>query len=114
MLRNNENSFGDELEKDIRLLIREQRGQEVDDHENELNLYRSGSAPPTVEGSLNAVNPATHDLKVAVKHCQVVKRKEMDFFLCHLIGPNLDHHLYVLLLVQWRQEKKMHYPTPNH
>ncbi|KAL2508417.1 Pumilio-like protein 2 [Forsythia ovata] len=55
MLRNNENSFGDELEKDIGLLIREQRGQEVDDHENELNLYRSGSAPPTVEGSLNAV-----------------------------------------------------------
>ncbi|KAL2455068.1 Pumilio2 [Abeliophyllum distichum] len=55
MLRNNENSFGDELEKDIGLLIREQRGQEVDDHDNELNLYRSGSAPPTVEGSLNAV-----------------------------------------------------------
>ncbi|XP_022847039.1 pumilio homolog 2-like isoform X2 [Olea europaea var. sylvestris] len=54
-LRNNENSFGDELEKDIGLLLREQRSQEADDLEKELNLYRSGSAPPTVEGSLNAV-----------------------------------------------------------
>ncbi|KAL3850650.1 hypothetical protein ACJIZ3_012532 [Penstemon smallii] len=53
MIGNNE--FGDELEKEIGLLLREQRRQEGDDHEKELNLYRSGSAPPTVEGSLNAV-----------------------------------------------------------
>ncbi|KAH9622622.1 hypothetical protein KSS87_019253 [Heliosperma pusillum] len=58
---NNEGSFGDELEKEIGVLLREQRrqGQEsgalVDDRERELNIYRSGSAPPTVEGSLNAV-----------------------------------------------------------
>ncbi|KAB1216123.1 hypothetical protein CJ030_MR4G006399 [Morella rubra] len=56
MLGGNEGSFGDELEKEIGLLLREQRTrQEVDDLERELNLYRSGSAPPTVEGSLNAV-----------------------------------------------------------
>ncbi|KAL3829071.1 hypothetical protein ACJIZ3_017873 [Penstemon smallii] len=53
MIGNNENSFGDELE--IGSLLREQRRQESDDREKELNLYRSGSAPPTVEGSLNAV-----------------------------------------------------------
>ena len=49
----NEGSFADELEK----LLREQRRQQepADDRERELNIYRSGSAPPTVEGSLSAV-----------------------------------------------------------
>ncbi|KAK4366385.1 hypothetical protein RND71_014265 [Anisodus tanguticus] len=56
MLGNNDNSFGDEFEKEIGFLLREQRRQEGDDHEKELNLYRSGSAPPTVEGSLSAVD----------------------------------------------------------
>ncbi|GAU17306.1 hypothetical protein TSUD_110230 [Trifolium subterraneum] len=51
----NEGSFGDEFEKEIGMLLRDQRRHEVDDHEPELNLYRSGSAPPTVEGSLSAV-----------------------------------------------------------
>ncbi|CAN1167143.1 Pumilio homolog 2 [Linum perenne] len=49
-------SFGDELEKELGFMLREQRSrqEEADDLERELNLYRSGSAPPTVEGSLNA------------------------------------------------------------
>ncbi|XP_061337907.1 pumilio homolog 2-like isoform X2 [Gastrolobium bilobum] len=55
MLGGNEGSFGDDLEKEIGMLLREQRRPEADDHERELNLYRSGSAPPTVEGSLSAV-----------------------------------------------------------
>lgn len=55
MLSGNDGSFGDELEKEIGMLLREQRRQEADDRERELNLYRSGSAPPTVEGSLSAV-----------------------------------------------------------
>ncbi|KAK9280365.1 hypothetical protein L1049_014054 [Liquidambar formosana] len=55
MLGNNEGSFGDDLEKEIGMLLREQRRQDTDDREKDLNLYRSGSAPPTVEGSLNAV-----------------------------------------------------------
>ncbi|XP_030504152.2 pumilio homolog 2 [Cannabis sativa] len=56
MLGGNEGSFGDELEKEIGLLLREQRRQDSsDDRERELNMCRSGSAPPTVEGSLNAV-----------------------------------------------------------
>ncbi|PON45819.1 Coatomer beta subunit [Parasponia andersonii] len=42
--------------EDLGMLIREQRRQqEASEREKELNLYRSGSAPPTVEGSLNAV-----------------------------------------------------------
>ncbi|KAG5598604.1 hypothetical protein H5410_029974 [Solanum commersonii] len=55
MMGNNENSFGDEFETEIGMLLRDQRRQEADDREKELNMYRSGSAPPTVEGSLNAV-----------------------------------------------------------
>lgn len=56
MLGSNEGSFGDELEKEIGMLLREQRSrQEADDRERELNIFRSGSAPPTVEGSLSAV-----------------------------------------------------------
>ncbi|XP_072975580.1 pumilio homolog 2-like [Typha angustifolia] len=46
---------GEELEKELGLLLREQRRQEVSDRERELNIYRSGSAPPTVEGSLSAI-----------------------------------------------------------
>ncbi|KAK6935829.1 Pumilio RNA-binding repeat [Dillenia turbinata] len=53
----NEGSFGDDFEKEIGLLLREQRRQDAiaGDRERELNIYRSGSAPPTVEGSLSAV-----------------------------------------------------------
>ncbi|XAR60637.1 hypothetical protein NMG60_11034091 [Bertholletia excelsa] len=54
MLGGKEGSFGDDLEKEISLLLRERR-QDTDELEKELNLYRSGSAPPTVEGSLSAV-----------------------------------------------------------
>ncbi|CAI9768513.1 unnamed protein product [Fraxinus pennsylvanica] len=53
---NNENSFGDELEKEIGFLLLEQRHQDADEREKELNMYRSGSAPPTVEGSLKAID----------------------------------------------------------
>lgn len=55
VIGNNEGCFGDELEKEIGMLLREQRRQEGDDRERELNIFRSGSAPPTVEGSSNAV-----------------------------------------------------------
>ncbi|KAL4188749.1 hypothetical protein AMTRI_Chr08g203660 [Amborella trichopoda] len=47
----NDGSYSEELG----FLLREQRRHESDDLERELNLYRSGSAPPTVEGSLAAV-----------------------------------------------------------
>ncbi|KAM3309301.1 pumilio 2 [Capsicum chacoense] len=61
MMGNNENSFGDEFETEIGMLLRDQRRQEADDREKELNMYRSGSAPPTVEGSLNAVGGLFND-----------------------------------------------------
>ncbi|KAI3731105.1 hypothetical protein L1987_62288 [Smallanthus sonchifolius] len=40
--------------EELGLLMREKR-MSSSDRETELNMYRSGSAPPTVEGSLNAV-----------------------------------------------------------
>ncbi|MCD7467071.1 hypothetical protein HAX54_004264 [Datura stramonium] len=55
MMGNNENSFGDEFDTEIGMLLHDQRRQEADEREKELNMYRSGSAPPTVEGSLSAV-----------------------------------------------------------
>ncbi|CAM8963226.1 unnamed protein product [Rhodiola kirilowii] len=51
----NDGHFGDDLDE-IGMLLSEQqqRRQEVNVREKELNMFRSGSAPPTVEGSLNA------------------------------------------------------------
>eukprot|EP00253_Pinus_taeda_P030777 PITA_30777 len=48
-------SYTDELGKELGMMLREQRRYEINERERELNLYRSGSAPPTVEGSLAAV-----------------------------------------------------------
>jgi len=54
MIRNGSEGFSGE---DLGLLLREQRRQEsIDrDRERELSIYRSGSCPPTVEGSLNTI-----------------------------------------------------------
>ncbi|EHA8592532.1 putative Pumilio [Cocos nucifera] len=41
--------------EDLGLLLREQRRLEAIERERDLNIYRSGSAPPTVEGSLSAI-----------------------------------------------------------
>ncbi|KAI9100225.1 hypothetical protein K1719_024443 [Acacia pycnantha] len=45
--------YGEDLSKLIRQQRRQQ--QEASEFERELDMYRSGSAPPTVEGSLSAV-----------------------------------------------------------
>ncbi|XVE99595.1 hypothetical protein REPUB_Repub03eG0213700 [Reevesia pubescens] len=50
-----------DLNEDLEKLIRDQKHQDgvtdttSSDLETELNIYRSGSAPPTVEGSLNSI-----------------------------------------------------------
>lgn len=58
-------AFGGEgLGNDLSFLLREQqRSQEADDREGELSIFRSGSAPPTVEGSLNAVAELSREQK---------------------------------------------------
>ncbi|OMP01089.1 hypothetical protein COLO4_12170 [Corchorus olitorius] len=40
---------------ELELILRAHRNQQSVGRERDLNIYRSGSAPPTVEGSLNAV-----------------------------------------------------------
>lgn len=49
---------GDDCGDELEMLLREQqqrRQQEASNVERELNIYRSGSAPPTVEGSLSGL-----------------------------------------------------------
>lgn len=53
MLGSNEGLYSEDLGKELGFLV--QRRQEASEREQELNIYRSGSAPPTVEGSLSAV-----------------------------------------------------------
>ncbi|XP_022967018.1 pumilio homolog 4 isoform X1 [Cucurbita maxima] len=48
-------NFEDNLRTELELLLRENSNQSVTGEDGDLNIYRSGSAPPTVEGSLNAV-----------------------------------------------------------
>lgn len=48
-------TYGEGFAKELGMLLREQNLIEASERERELNLYRSGSAPPSVQGSLNVV-----------------------------------------------------------
>ncbi|KAL0538589.1 hypothetical protein IC582_022737 [Cucumis melo] len=48
-------NFEDNLRTELELLLRENSNHSVGGRDGDLNIYRSGSAPPTVEGSINAV-----------------------------------------------------------
>lgn len=48
-------TYGEGLAKELGMLLREQNLLQASERERELNLYRSGSAPPSVQGSLTAV-----------------------------------------------------------
>eukprot|EP00252_Welwitschia_mirabilis_P003361 TRINITY_DN13436_c0_g1_i1.p1 TRINITY_DN13436_c0_g1~~TRINITY_DN13436_c0_g1_i1.p1 ORF type:complete len:1053 (+),score=221.39 TRINITY_DN13436_c0_g1_i1:301-3459(+) len=50
-----QNEYGDGLAKELGMLLREHNLRESNEKERELNLYRSGSAPPSVQGSLAAL-----------------------------------------------------------
>ena len=43
------------LHDELQAMLREQRNRGIVDGRRDLNIFRSGSAPPTVEGSLSAV-----------------------------------------------------------
>ncbi|KAE9589896.1 putative armadillo-like helical, nucleic acid binding NABP, pumilio domain-containing protein [Lupinus albus] len=45
----------DTLHSELEKIMQKQLNQQFINHERDLNIYRSGSAPPTVEGSLRAV-----------------------------------------------------------
>ncbi|XP_057423132.1 pumilio homolog 4 isoform X2 [Lotus japonicus] len=44
----------DTLQSELERILQEQRNQQFINQERDVNVYRSGSAPPTVEGSLRA------------------------------------------------------------
>ncbi|KAL5569371.1 hypothetical protein UlMin_025946 [Ulmus minor] len=48
-------SLEDRYQTELDMILREQRLRSIVGRERDLNMYRSGSAPPTVEGSLSAV-----------------------------------------------------------
>lgn len=48
-------SLEDTLRTDLDSILQRQPNRQILNRERDLNIYRSGSAPPTVEGSLNAV-----------------------------------------------------------
>lgn len=50
-----QDSYGEGFAKELGMLLRDQNIRESSERERELNLYRSGSAPPSVQGSLAAV-----------------------------------------------------------
>lgn len=54
-LQGPDGTLEDSLQNELELILREQRNQHFIERERDLNIYRSGSAPPTVEGSLSAV-----------------------------------------------------------
>ncbi|KAJ8766012.1 hypothetical protein K2173_020528 [Erythroxylum novogranatense] len=48
-------SLEESLQNDLELILQARRSQRILGQDRNLNIYRSGSAPPTVEGSLSAV-----------------------------------------------------------
>lgn len=48
-------SLEDSLQSELELILQRQPNRQIVNRERDINIYRSGSAPPTVEGSLNAV-----------------------------------------------------------
>lgn len=48
-------SLEDNLHSELESILEAQRNRSMVDREREVNIFRSGSAPPTVEGSLSAV-----------------------------------------------------------
>ncbi|XP_050384760.1 pumilio homolog 4 [Argentina anserina] len=54
-VRGSNGNLEDVLQSELELILREHRNQHAIHRDRDLNMYRSGSAPPTVEGSLSAV-----------------------------------------------------------
>ncbi|XP_021897852.1 LOW QUALITY PROTEIN: pumilio homolog 4-like [Carica papaya] len=58
-LQSSHGDLQESLQRELELILQEQRNQQINQQilgrERDLSMYRSGSAPPTVEGSLSAV-----------------------------------------------------------
>uniref|UniRef100_A0A0D6QS73 PUM-HD domain-containing protein n=1 Tax=Araucaria cunninghamii TaxID=56994 RepID=A0A0D6QS73_ARACU len=56
-----QDAYGDGFAKELGMLLRDPNLREASERERELNRYRSGSAPPSVQGSLAAVGGLLHN-----------------------------------------------------
>ncbi|XP_028788982.1 pumilio homolog 4 isoform X2 [Neltuma alba] len=64
--RNIEDTLKSELER----ILQEQRNPQLIYQERDLNIFRSGSAPPTVEGSLSAVGGLLRNSDIGLINCR--------------------------------------------
>ncbi|XP_057476979.1 pumilio homolog 4-like isoform X2 [Actinidia eriantha] len=55
MMRGSNGNLEDILQNELELILQEQHNRDIINRERDFNIFRSGSAPPTVEGSLSAV-----------------------------------------------------------
>ncbi|KAG0484141.1 hypothetical protein HPP92_012225 [Vanilla planifolia] len=95
----------EDLGRELSLLLREQRRQESSDRERELNIYRSGSAPPTVEGSLTAMGALFgSDAARAGEPTEEDLRSHPDYVSYYYANVNLNPRLPppVLSKEDWR------------
>ncbi|KAI4346308.1 hypothetical protein L6164_007221 [Bauhinia variegata] len=68
-------SIEDTLQSELERILQEQRNQQFINRERDLNIYRSGSAPPTVEGSLSAVGSLIRNSDFGVINCRSSSNK---------------------------------------
>ncbi|KAI4351454.1 hypothetical protein L6164_005823 [Bauhinia variegata] len=62
-------SVEDTLQSELERILQGYRNQHFINRERDLNIYRSGSAPPTVEGSLSAVGSLLRNSDFGVVNC---------------------------------------------
>ncbi|KAF7820155.1 pumilio-like protein 4 isoform X1 [Senna tora] len=63
-------NFEETLQSELERILQEQRNQKLLYQERDLNIFRSGSAPPTVEGSLSAVGGLLGNSNIAEINCR--------------------------------------------
>ncbi|CAI0443266.1 unnamed protein product [Linum tenue] len=102
--------------EDLGKLIREQRLQQsaASDREDELNIYRSGSAPPTVEGSLSSIGGLLRKNGAGGFLSEEELRSDPAYVNYYYSNANVNPRLPPPLLSKedWRFAQRIHGGTP--
>ncbi|PKU65606.1 Pumilio like 4 [Dendrobium catenatum] len=104
----------EDFERDIEAMLREQQQQQQQqsgasfDRERELNIYRSGSAPPTVEGSRNAIRSMFDGQNNGDVLLEEEMRSHPAYMSYYYLNENLNPRLPPPLLSKedWRAAKR--------
>ncbi|XP_052199761.1 pumilio homolog 4-like isoform X3 [Diospyros lotus] len=77
-MRGPNGNLEDNLQSELESMLRVQRNREAIDRERALNIFRSGSAPPTVEGSFSALfrNPNIAQIDVCSSNANILLSEE--------------------------------------